>query len=378
MRSGSFWLFTTLFIAHCGRSPGHPKPADAAASNDVASSDAGVDDMIDATTDDTSSDDASVASDADSSMGDDGFASNDADASSTDGAGAGPCGSRTGMRSLTMRSLTVLGLNRTYLVYLPASLDPQKPVPFVFVFHGFSMNGQEMYDITQYAALADSEGFGVAFPDGQPGSPWDIGSASQIVCGAGNNLNARNPVDFRFIDAMKADIALDQCLDPAHLFATGFSMGGYFTHHVACLRSDFRGAAPHSGGTLADLSSCTTGHVPIIIFHGTNDGLIDDGCDDPNATPVSGFPPSATLWAQRNGCQNTYTTVTEDSDAGGTGQCYLYNGCPADGQVELCTFNGMPHAWAGGSATGQAASAAAPSYVSATHLQWSFFKKYAW
>jgi polyhydroxybutyrate depolymerase len=282
------------------------------------------------------------------------------------------------MRSLTTRNVTVSGSNRTYLIYLPASLDPQKAVPFVFVFHGASMSGKQMHDITQYTALADSEGFGLAFPDGQGGagtlSPWNVSNAGQNVCGSGNLVNNRNAIDFAFIDAMIADAADDQCLDAAHVFATGFSMGGYLSHHIGCERTDFRAVAPHSGGTIADLSSCATGHVPIIVFHGVSDPIIPDGCDDPNGAMQSGFPPSALLWAKKNGCQNTYTTMTTNGAGGGAGQCYLFDGCPRDGQVELCTFTGMGHSWAGGQGT----TFAAPSYASATQLEWAFFKTYAW
>jgi polyhydroxybutyrate depolymerase len=299
------------------------------------------------------------------------------------------CGSRTGMRGLTSRSVVVDGKKRTYLIYLPATLDPTTPAPFVFVFHGFLMSGLGMYDITQYTALADAQGIGVAFPDGEGGpdalaSPWNVANAGQSVCGAGNLVQGTGD-DFGFIDAMKVDVAKDQCLDTSHVFSTGFSMGGYFTHHIGCYRSDMRAVAPHSGGTLADLSVCTTGHVPIIIFHGAADPVIDDACDDPTVPADTGFTASATLWAAKNGCQPTYTTIPTDADAGGadsghTGQCYLYDGCPADGQVELCTFNGMVHCWAGGSQGGDAGQGAygCPGYASATELEWSFFKKYAW
>jgi polyhydroxybutyrate depolymerase len=290
------------------------------------------------------------------------------------------CGVRTGMRGLTSRKVTVAGLDRTYLIYLPEAADPNVPLPFVYVFHGFTMSGQNMYDITDYAALADSEGIALAFPDGEGGAgsiafPWNVENPGQMVCGLGQLASATGD-DFAFMDAMKADVTEDQCLDQAHVFSTGFSMGGYFTEHVGCYRTDVRAVAPHSGATLADLSVCATGHVPVIIFHGTSDPVIDEACDDPTMVPVQGFPASATLWAKKNGCQDTYTTVpTDNADAGGTGQCYVYDGCPADGQVELCTFNGMVHCWAGGAGT---SSSACPSYASATQLEWSFFKKYAW
>lgn len=298
------------------------------------------------------------------------------------------CGVRAGMRGKTSRTLMVDGTARTYIAYLPLSVSAPTAVPLVFVFHGAGMTAAEMYDLTQYAALADSEGIAVAFLDGQGASsstgatafnPWNVSDNGAAVCGAGNFVN--NPtagVDFAFMDAIKADVAQDQCFDTQHVFATGFSMGGYFTHHVGCDRTDIRAVAPHSGATLASLSSCKTEHVPIIIFHGAADTLIVPGCDDPNSTAVSGFPPSATLWAQKNGCKPTYTTVVENGSGGGDGQCYLYDGCPADGQVELCTFTGMAHCWAGGDTTGLGARFACATYTGATQLEWNFFKKYAW
>jgi poly(3-hydroxybutyrate) depolymerase len=304
------------------------------------------------------------------------------------GGAGGNCGTRTGMRGKTSRSLTVNGTARTYIAYLPQSLAATTAAPFVFVAHGASMDGAEMVGVTDYAALADREGIAVAFLDGQSTSstagtstldPWSVSDNGAAVCGFGNF--AKNPnadVDFAFMDAVKADVAEDQCLDDKHIFATGFSMGGYFTHHVGCGRTDVRAVAPHSGGTIATLSACKTGHVPVIIFHGTGDTLIADGCDDPNGTAQSGFPPSATLWAQKNGCKTTYTTVTENGAQGGAGQCYVYDGCPADGQVELCTFTGMGHCWAGGSTGDGGAPFGCPTYASATQLEWDFFKKHAW
>jgi polyhydroxybutyrate depolymerase len=286
------------------------------------------------------------------------------------------CGTRSGQRGKTSRMISVNGTNRTYIAYLPPSADPKRPLPFVMVFHGFTMSGAEMYGITQYSALADSEGIAVVFPDGQPADPWNVSDNGQAICGAGAAVNNPNAVDFAFIDAFKADVEQDQCLDAAHVFATGFSMGGYFSHHVGCDRADVRAVAPHSGGTIGDLSGCKTGHVPVIIFHGVADALIVDGCDDPNGLAQPGFPPSATLWGRKNGCATTFQTTPNTGAMGGTGQCYLYDGCPADGQVELCTFNGLGHAWAGGS--NAASTYADPRYASATQLEWAFWKKYAW
>jgi len=306
-------------------------------------------------------------------------------AGGTTNPGGGSCGTRSGQRGKTVRSLTVGSMQRSYVAYLPQSANPSTPVPFVYVFHGASQTGSELYDMTEYAKLADTEGIAVVFPDGQGVSsatgtgvlaPWNV-SDGALCCGLGAFAANANPVDFAFLDAIKADVLQDQCLDSQHVFATGFSMGGYFSHHVGCDRPDFRAVAPHSGGTIASLDTCKSGHMPIIIFHGDADPLIAAGCDDPTAPVQSGFPASATLWAKKNGCQATYTTIPESGTGGNNGQCYLYDGCPADGQVELCTFPTLAHAWAGAPVCQNCIGSGA-GYPSATQLEWAFFKKYAW
>jgi len=301
------------------------------------------------------------------------------------GAPPGNCGMRTGQRGKTSRTITVGSLQRTFIAYLPSSANPATPVPFVYVFHGATQTGQALYDMTEYSKIADSDGIAVVFPDGQGTSsatgagslsPWNV-TDGPALCGLGTLVSNPNPVDFAFVDAMKADVMQDQCIDDKHVYATGFSMGGYFSHHIACDRPDFRAAGPHSGGTMADLSSCKTGHVPIIIFHGDADPLINEACDDPNGTPQAGFPASATLWAQKNGCQATYTKIAETGSTGMNGQCLLYDGCPSDGQVEVCIMNGLSHAWSGAPVCAGCIGSGA-GYPSATHIEWDFFKRYAW
>ena len=296
-------------------------------------------------------------------------------ANANDGIGsidAGPCGMRSGMRGKTSRSMMVAGLARTYIVYLPANDDPSTPVPLVFVHHGYTMSGENMYDITGYPALADTEHIALAFPDGEAGpnslgAPWNVGTN---VC---PSTTGPPPLgtgdDFAFLDAMKADISQDQCLDNDHVYLTGFSMGGYFSHHAGCMRPDLRAVAPHSGGTHT-LDECPSAMKPIIIFHGAADPLIPAGCDDPSASPVSGVIASATAWAIHNGCAATTTSRSVDN-----GTCVSYDGCPTGGQVELCTFTAMGHCWAGGEGTNLYS---CNNYESATQLEWSFFKQYAW
>lgn len=298
-------------------------------------------------------------------------------ASGSSGTGAPvPCGSRAGPRGLSQRSVTVGGVTRTFEVFLPEAWDPSKPLPFVSVHHGYLMSGAKIRVVTRWAELAQAEGVAVVFPDGDAGPdafgpPWNIGTDVCPSTVGATPLGEGD--DLALLDAMKAEVAPDQCLDDDHVFVTGFSMGGYFAHRVACLRDDVRSVAPHSGGTAHDLSACTTARKPMIIFHGDADNLIPAGCDDPAATDTpSGFTPSAAAWAARNGCAATTTDTAIEG-----GLCRLFDGCPPDGQVELCTFTGMGHCWAGGDPSA-GADYACPGFARATDLEWAFWKTYAW
>ncbi len=303
---------------------------------------------------------------------DDGGADGVPDASPSDAEPA-VCGRGAGERGLQRHTVDIDGRPRSFLVYLPPAVSASERLPLVYVHHGYTMSGQLMVDITEYTQLADEEGIAIAFPDGQgggnsTGAPWNVGTG---LCPSflGPPPNAPGN-DFALLDAMRATISEQQCLDADHVFATGFSMGGYFAHHAACEYPGLAGAAPHSGGT-HDLDQCTAGVRPIIIFHGDADNVIPAGCSDPHAIPVAGTTASADAWAAHNGCSLESTANAVD---GGT--CHVYEGCPPGGQVELCTFRAMGHCWAGGAAS--AGIYSCPAVESATRLQWEFFKAHAW
>jgi polyhydroxybutyrate depolymerase len=276
---------------------------------------------------------------------------------------ATPCGTRTDRRGETTRTVDAGGLTRRYHVYLPAHADRSRPLPLVYVHHGYTMSGNLMIGVTRYEQLADEEGIAVVFPDGQGGAlsleaPWNVGDG---VCRSYEIItpNASGD-DFAMLDAIRADVSADQCIDERRVYVTGFSMGGYFANQAGCMRSDVRAIAPHSGGT-HDLAGCTGGVKPVILFHGTADPVIPTSCGRD----------AAAAWAAHNGCATTKTS----RDVQG-GNCERYDGCPAGGQVELCTFTLMGHCWAGGPLL--SGIYACPPYADATRLEWEFFKAYAW
>ncbi|HMA92001.1 MAG TPA: PHB depolymerase family esterase [Polyangiaceae bacterium] len=262
------------------------------------------------------------------------------------------------LRGKSNQTISVGGVSRTFVQYVPPDLEPNQSTPVVFVPHGWLMSGEQMYTITNYHLIADREHFVVFYPDGQPASlgPWNVGEGacpSNLVL-----LPTATGNDQAFLDAMLEFIESDRCIDRKHVFMSGFSMGGYFSNETGCLRSEIAAVGPHSGGS-HELSNCTSRRKPVILFHGDADGLI----------PASCGKEARDRWVALNGCSQ----ITENHPVR-RGHCEFSVGCPVDGQVVLCLFEGMDHGWAGGAN----ATFSFPDYESAAELGWSFFKTYAW
>jgi polyhydroxybutyrate depolymerase len=304
----------------------------------------------------------------------------DAGPSSTPGTGeagtgtppttAAPCTGKPGMRKGKSTQMIMSGgTSRSFIYYAPAGLDPNKPVPLVIVPHGTNMSGAGMFDLTNYSQIAEREKFIAIFPDGEdgPGSlvPWNVGDG---VCGLGSFVAAGGN-DLGFMDDLLKFAQADQCIDEQHIFMSGFSMGGYFSNENGCMNPKIRAVGPHSGGT-HEFSKCVNKRKPAIVFHFKGDSLIDYTCG-------TGAKDN---WVKLNGCMPANPDIVKVK----SGQCEYYKGCPADGQVALCSFDGgdgaLPagHCWSGGKDQGDNAFAACPEGEDAAELGWAFFKKYAW
>ncbi|MDH5673933.1 MAG: hypothetical protein OEZ06_17380 [Myxococcales bacterium] len=264
-----------------------------------------------------------------------------------------PCTGKPGAPGTNSHSVMNGALNRTYIVHIPESLDPNAAAPVLFVHHGFTMSGQVMVDLTGFKGIADREGFIAVFPDGAGATPWNVGTG---VCGVGGAV-AGVEDDFGFVDKMLDAIEADHCVDRERVMTTGFSMGGYFSNHIGCQEggSKIRAIAPHSGGTYS--GDCSGAPLPVMLLHGTGDALITPDCGTG----------ARDLWVQRNGCSSEFETRPVMG-----GHCEWHNGCPEGGQVVMCLFDGMAHAWAGAP---QGLYGSGPAFDDASELIWDFFKQ---
>jgi polyhydroxybutyrate depolymerase len=237
------------------------------------------------------------------------------------------------------RSLSVNGVERTYLLHVPTGLSSSAPAPLVLVFHGHRMSGEDMPAMTGFNTLSDAGDFIVAYPNGT-GSTGALSFNAGLCCGSAQ----KNKVDeAAFVRAILADLEGIYAIDPGRVYVTGFSNGAMLAYRLACELSETIAAIAPVAGNL-EIGSCQPGSaVSVIHIQGLSDTSIPYNDDDrePGLDPaIRSVKASLGLWASLDGCsefaygkQNGIATRT------------AYSGCSNGTAVEFYSLYGIGHVW---------------------------------
>lgn len=137
------------------------------------------------------------------------------------------------------------GLERSFVVTLPADYSADRDWPVIFAYHGFGGSGQSLLDVG-LSAWADAGSAILIAPDAadRGGEPaWDV-----------FNDESSN-TDLVFFDDLLTCAANSFSVDETRVYATGMSNGGLFTGLLLGQRSQtLAAAAPLSGGLLGELA----------------------------------------------------------------------------------------------------------------------------
>jgi len=234
------------------------------------------------------------------------------------------------------RSVSVNGVNRTYILHVPTAYNASKPAPLVVDFHYLTGSASLEESLSPYKAVTDPEGVITAYPDGVKGpggNAWNVGPC----CTTAN--------DTAFARAMVADIEKVVCIEPKRVYAVGFSMGGGMTHYSACHLADiFAAVAPAAFDLLKENEGTCQPSRPITVisFRSTGDQTVYyDGRPSSSVPtmPITFLGAKGTFlkWSQLNQC--TGSPSTEDPTTG----CSTYSSCASGVQVTLCTTYGGGH-----------------------------------
>ncbi len=251
------------------------------------------------------------------------------------------------------------GRDRFARVHVPRSYDPNTPTPLVLSFHGFTSDQAQQALISGMRSKSDDEGFVVVHPLGVGlVNSWNGGDC----CGEAESAGVD---DVQFARDLVAEVSRRVCVDPARVYATGFSNGGFLSHRLACEASDLIAAIAPVAGVFSGDYPCTPNRpIPVLDFHGTADVVVPY-----NGSLLLGFDSvSDTVehWSNHNNCSASSTVSYDNGDT----TCETRDGCDPNGDVTLCTVSLGGHTWPGGFPlpTGKT------TYdISATDAMWDFF-----
>ncbi len=251
-----------------------------------------------------------------------------------------------------LRVLTVNGLERSYYLWVPPSLDTGAPAPLVLVLHGGGGNPGNVCQTTGgVAALAEEEGFIVACPAGVDGH-WNDGRQIDLYRAHRESID-----DVAFLKALVDAVAEEVAVDRNRVYVTGLSNGGMMTLRMACEASDtFAAAAAVIANLPSDLTCLPARPVPVMIMNGTQDPLMPwDGGQvhfwRRQLGAVRSTEATAAFWASADGCDPTPDVVDlPDSDPSDntTIERRTYLGCDSAASVVLIAVRGGGHTLPGG------------------------------
>ena len=259
-------------------------------------------------------------------------------------------------------AISVGGVERSYLVYRPATLPAAAPL--VVMLHGGFGTGAQAERSYHWNAQARLGHFIVAYPDGLDRA-WDTGGG---CCG----VPAKTGVDdVGFITSMVSAIEVAVPIDPDRIYATGISNGGIMDYTLACHTTIFAAIGPDSA---TELGSCPSpAPISVIHIHGTADMNIPyDGGPGDGVGHIDGpsVPALNATWRHIDHCAAPVTTTAKAVTTS-------IARCPAGHAAELITIAGAGHQWPGATPSWLAQKLLhldPPSKaLNATQVIWQFF-----
>jgi polyhydroxybutyrate depolymerase len=246
------------------------------------------------------------------------------------GSGGGPTRSAgCGLPAPASGELTidVGGQEGSYVLSLPASYDPDVPIPLGFGFHGAGRTGPQCQagDCAGFQSVMESEA-ALVYMTSIAGPSW------------GDDFDLNDSFFVAVLDHLLATT----CIDVDRVFVAGTSSGAHFTNLLGCRHGDRLAAIAPVAGYLPESEGCV-GEVAALVIHGVDDGSFDAGVT------------ARDFWRQHSGCDaetvppisEIHDAVVEERESHG---CAEYQGCDAGVPVVWCEhseggYDGSTHGW---------------------------------
>lgn len=259
------------------------------------------------------------------------------------------------------------GIQRDYILYIPAIYDGNTDVPLILNFHGFGSNANQQLVYGDFRDIADKEGFLLVHPEGtllNGNQHWNVGSFT-----IGSTTD-----DVSFTEALIDELANQYAINLDRVYATGMSNGGYMSFLLACQLSEKIAAVASVTGSMTPetYNACNAQHpTPILQIHGTSDSTVPYNGD----TWTRSIEDVISYWANYNNCEtNPTTTALADIDPsdGSTVEHIVYIAGDNGLTTEHMKVIGGGHTW-----PGSAFNFPGTNYdINASMEIWQFFSRF--
>ncbi len=263
-------------------------------------------------------------------------------------------------------TITHGGLQREYILYVPAMYTPGTPVPLILNFHGYTSAAFEQMYYGDFRPIADTAGFIVVHPMGTV----DLLGNTHFNVGWGTSSVDDLGFTAALIDSLSAEYSINQ----DRIYSTGMSNGGFMSYQLACELSDRIAAIASVTGTMNvnQPAICSPTHpMPVMEIHGTADQTVPY-----TGNILFGTTPAAiAYWVSYNDCETpaSITSIPDtDSADGCTAEHQVYVNGNNGSSVEHYKIIGGQHTWPGSAFGGVGTN----QDIDASKEIWRFFSKY--
>lgn len=268
---------------------------------------------------------------------------------------------------------------RRYLVFRPAAIAPGASPALVLMLHGGFGRAETAAEDYGWIAKARAAGFVAAFPEGTRAA---IGRGRFWNEGSGRGPGARRGVDdVRYIAAVIDDVIARDRVDPARVYATGFSMGGGMSHRLGAeLSRRLTAVAPVSGHAWQEQLTPER-PMPVLWLVGGADPInpFEGGVGRLPRRDGQPKPPvmaSVAKWRAADRCIGDPVRTRR-----GSVERLIWTRCAAGAELRLIVVHGMGHYWPGARSRIQRRDLIGPPPrpdvgFRAVDLIWSFFERH--
>lgn len=233
------------------------------------------------------------------------------------------------------------GLERCWFTHIPSGYDPQVQHPLLVNLHGFGGTNSELYNYSQFDAIAEAHNVVVMYPQGIENS-WNAG----WCCGEAKDSGID---DVGFILSAIEAVQANHSIDASRIYSTGHSNGCAMTHKLANEASSTLAAAGCMALYLLEDPHPSYTPVSLIEVHGVLDAVIPYGTSysssmyfDGSLDGEEGAIQNIMDWGNMNGCVgngNLPKMFKQYADYSIMG----YDDCDAGTEVKLVTLNYAHH-----------------------------------